>query len=159
MSNKLAPTSTQYYAALPPATDAAGRTSGYFSLKHARKAYFVVHIRQANSATVALSFEQATAVAGTGTKGLDNNKRIWASLDAPGVELTERTAAAGFTTDAALEDKVVVVEIDPADLDVAGGFDCVAITTGASNVANITSAMLLIDTQYAQAAPPAATAN
>lgn len=160
MSNKLAPTSTVYYTALAPATDAAGRTSAYFSLKHARKAYFIVSIKQGNSATVAVSFEQATAVAGTGAKGLDNAKRIWASNDiAVTKDLAAVTAAAGYTTDAALKDKLAVIEIDPADLDVANGFDCVAITTGASNVANLTSATLVIETQYAQATPPTATAD
>lgn len=160
MSNKLAPTSTQYYVALAPATDAAGRTSGYFSLKNAIKAYFVASIKQGASNTVALSFEQATAVAGTATKGLDNAKRIWASND---VAVTKDpvavTAAAGYTTDAAVKDKLVIFEINPEDLDVAGGFDCVAITTGASSASNITSAMLVIETQYQQATPLTATAD
>lgn len=160
MSNKLAPTSTLRYVALAPATDAAGRTSGYYSLKHATKAYAVVAIKQGNAATVAISFEQATAVAGTSTKGFDAAKRIWASND---VDVTKDpvavTAAAGYTTDAALKDKLVIFEIDPADLDVANGFDCIAITTGASNVANITAAVLEIETSYPQATALTATAN
>ena len=160
MSNKLAPTSTQYYAALPPAADAAGRTSGYYSLKNANKAYAVVAIKQGNAATVELSFEQAKTVAGGSTKGFDAVKRIWASNDiAVTKDVAAVTAAAGYTTDAALKDKLVVVELDPADLDFANGFDCVAITTGASNAANITTATLVIETAYAQAAPPTATAD
>lgn len=160
MSNKLAPTSTQYYVALAPAADAAGRTSAYFSLKHANKAYAIVSIKQGNAATVEVSFEQATAVAGTSTKGFDTAKRIWASNDiAVTKDVAAVTAAAGYTTDAALKDKLVVIEIDPADLDIANSFDCVAITTGASNAANITAATLVIETAYPQAAPLTATAN
>lgn len=159
MSNRLAPEATSYYVALAPAADAAGRTSGYFSLKHAAKAYFVVSIKQGNAATVALSFEQATAVAGTGTKGLDNAKRIWASADVASAQPTAIAAAAGYTTSAALADKLAIIEIDPTGLDVANGFDCVAITTGASNVANITSAVLVVENKYAEDAPPTATAN
>lgn len=160
MSNKLAPTSTQYYVALTPAADAAGRTSAYFSLKNASKAYAVVSIKQGNAATVEVSFEQATAVAGTSTKGFDVAKKIWASNDvAVTKDVAAVTAAAGYTTDAALKDKLVVVELNPADLDIANGFDCVAVTTGASNASNITSAVLVVETKYAQAAPPTATAN
>ena len=43
---------------LAPATDAAGRTSGYLSLKNAHKAYVVAHITQGNAATIALQIEQ-----------------------------------------------------------------------------------------------------
>lgn len=53
------------------------------------------------------------------------------------------TAAATFTTSAAVTAKRVEFLIDPAALDVAGGFDCIRLTTGASNAANITSAFIV----------------
>jgi hypothetical protein len=40
---------------------------------------------------------------------------------------------------------MVVFEIDPASLDVANGFDCVYLSTGASNAANITAALRVPD--------------
>ena len=139
--------------ALAPATDAAGRTSLYVSLKNAHKAYLVVHITQGNAATILLSILQATAIAGTGSKVLANAVPIWANLDTVAAEaLVRATDAVNYTTDAGVKNKIVVFEIDPAKLDVAGGFDCVAVSTGASNVANITQAMWIIGpTRYNEA--------
>jgi hypothetical protein len=133
---------------LEPAADAGGRTSAYQSLKGAVKAWIVVYMNQANAATVLLSPLQATAVAGTGTKAI-SAARIWTKLDEAAVTYTKQTEAATYTTDAATKKKVVIFEIDCAKcLDIAGGFDCIAISTGASNAANITSALLFIQPEY-----------
>ena len=133
-----------------PAADAAGRTSAYISLKNAAKAYIVVYLDQGNAATVLLSPLQATAVAGTGSKVLANAIRVWSDLDcAASNALVRRTDAVNYTTDAGVKKKIVVFEIDRTKLDVAGGFDCVAVSTGASNAANITSAFALIVPQHA----------
>lgn len=160
MSNRLTQENVLRYVALKPATDAAGRTSLYFSLKHAKRARFIVSIVQGHATPPALSLEQATNVSGAGTKGCDTNHQIWASND---ISVTKdpvrQTDAAGFTPDAALKDKLVIIEIDPMELDVAGRFDCIALTTGASNVANLTSAILEIETKYPQASPLTATAD
>jgi hypothetical protein len=40
-----------------------------------------------------------------------------------------------------VKEKLVVIEIDPATLDQANGFDCVKVATGASNAANITTVL------------------
>ena len=48
-----------------------------------------------------------------------------------------------------LDDPMLALQIvDPATLDLAGGFDCLRITTGASNVANITSARIITFPTY-----------
>jgi hypothetical protein len=144
--------------ALAPATDAAGRTSLYISLKNYHKAYLVVHITQGNAATILLTPLQATAIAGTGSKVLANAVPIWANLDTVAAEaLVKATDAVNYTTDAGVKNKIVVFEIDPAKLDVAGGFDCVAVSTGASNVANITQAMwFLVPARYPESTAIAA---
>lgn len=141
---------------LSPATDAAGRTSSvYPSLKNAIRAWIVCYITQGNAATVALAPKQATAVAGTGTKVLANTVPIWANEDAAAASpLTRQTDAVNFTTSAAVKHKVVVFMIDPAKLDINNGFDCIGLTTGASNAANITSAMLFVESKYKQPTPP-----
>ena len=132
------------YSLLPPATDAAGRTSAYHSLKGAVRAWIVVYMDQANAATVLLSPLQASAVAGTGSKAIAA-ARIWTKLDEALTSFTAQTEAATFTTDAALKKKIVIFELDPTKvLDTANNFDCIAVSTGASNAANITSAQLLI---------------
>lgn len=149
---------------LPPAADAAGRTSSYVSLRNAIRAWVVVTVNQGNAATVALTPKQATDSSGTGAKaigGADTTAPIWLVNDtstATGSDaLVAQTAAASFTTDATTKCKQVVFELNPAAImDLANGFDHVAITTGASNAANITAAQLFILGSYhGQSAPSA----
>lgn len=128
-----------------PATDAAGRTAAYVSLKNAHKAFIVVQLTQGNAATVALTPFQAKNVAALSEKVLANVVAIYANLDtATSDTLVRATDAVNYTTDAALKNKMVVFEIDPASLDVNNGFDCITIKTGASNAANITSVLYLL---------------
>lgn len=143
---------------LKPAADAAGRTSTRFSMKHAGLATIVVHIDQGNAATIALSIFQSQDVAGTGRKALANAVPIWANLDVAAAEaFTRQTDGVSFTTDAAVKQKQVVFVVDPVLLDVANGFDCVDLVTGASNAANLTEAQAFLSgLRYAQDTPPAA---
>lgn len=149
------PENNQWALALAPATDAAGRTSSYFSLKDVKgKAYVRVDITQGNAATVAITLQQATTVAGGSAKALSATTRVWATEDAgtAATVLPARVAdaASTYTTGAALANKSVIIEVDPSTLDVNNGFDCIAVTTGASNVANLTTAQILIPTKYGQ---------
>jgi hypothetical protein len=133
---------------LKPATDAAGRTGDYVSLKGAARAYVKVHLDQGNAATVAISLVQATSAAGAGSKAITALMPIQSSLDlsaASGDVLTARAAAATYTTDAAVKPKLVIIEIDPLfALDVANGFVYIAAVTGASNLANVTEAEVIL---------------
>jgi hypothetical protein len=142
--------------ALNPATDAAGRNGDWVNLKNAHKAYIIAHIAQGNAATVALSIQKAQDIAGTGATNITANVRIWAALDAATTDvLVEQAQALNFTTDAALKNKVVVFEIDPASLGEA--FPVIRVVTGASNVANLTQAVyVLTPTRYSAATLPSA---
>jgi hypothetical protein len=144
--------------ALAPAADAAGRAGDYVSLKNGSRLFIVVHITQGNAATVALTVFQASAVAGTGEKAITNTVPIWSNLDtATSDALVRRTDAVSYMTDAAVKNKVVVFQIDAASLDVANGFDCVCVKTGASNAANITqAAYYLVGERYQQVTVPSA---
>ena len=62
--------------------------------------------------------------------------------------------AVNFTTDATVKEKMVAFQIELASLDIAGGFDCITVATGASNVANLTSAFAALETRYSQVTPP-----
>lgn len=130
---------------LEPAADAAGRSSAAAaSLKHAHKAYVIFIINQGNAATVACSVNQCSAVAKTGSKAIPAGP-IWTNQDELAASgLTRQTDAASFTTSAALKVKRVIFEIDPSKLDVANGFDCLSVTTGASHAANITAAEIIL---------------
>ena len=149
---------TKWVEAIAPATDAAGRTSTKISLKNCAKVFLLVHVTQGNAATVAITPMQAQDVAGTGAKVLANAIPVWSNLDTAATDtLVRRTDAVNYTTDAAVKNKMVVFEIDPAMLDVANGFDCIYFTTGASNVANITQGtMLMTGLRYEQTTPPTA---
>jgi len=140
---------------LNPATDAAGRTSTYVSLKTMLKAWIIAKVAQGNAATVLFSPLQAKDTSGTSSKAIAAVP-IWANQDTSGADgNTAQTAAATFTTSAALKNKRVIFEIQPETaLDVANGFNHIGISTGASNAANITTADIFYLPAYAQASPP-----
>lgn len=147
---------------LAPAADAAGRSGAWVSLKGAHKAYVIFHTTQGNAATIALTFQQASDVSGTGAKALTGNMSIWANQDtATSDTLVAQTAAKTFTTSAAVKNKMVVFEIIPQTvLDVNNGFDCIQIITGSSNAANITFAgYVLTPLGYQQETPVSAVAD
>jgi hypothetical protein len=139
-----------------PATDAAGRTSAYISLKHVRRCTIQFHVAQGAANTILLTLLQATNVAAAGSKAITNNVPIWRNLDCAASDtLVRDTDAKTYTTDAGVKHKIVEFQIDPAlCMDVAGSFDCIAISTGASNAANLTEAIAICEMDYEQATPP-----
>lgn len=157
----LHPEIAPFVSLLVPAADAAGRTSSYRSLKNALRAWIYCYIDQGNAATILLSVLQATDVAGAGSKVLTNVTKIWSNEDlAAAQDITKQTDAKNLTTDANLKNKLVIFEVDPAVcMDVAGNFDAIAVSTGASNVANITSAFLVYDPKYPGANTPSTYAD
>jgi hypothetical protein len=137
---------------MAPAADAAGRSSDAISLKNFNLAIIEVSVNQGNAATVALTLQQCTAVDGTGAKALTVNVPIYVSQDVGGASgdvLTRQADGVAFTTSAALTRKTVRFVVDPATLDLANGFDCLRVNTGASNVANITAAKAILTAKYA----------
>ena len=140
---------------LAPATDAAGRSSAALNTKLGHKILIIVTIDQGNAATVTLTPEQCSDTSGTGNKAIPATK-IWANQDALASSvLTAQTDAATFTTSATLKKKMVIFEIRPESLDIAGGFQFLRITTGASNAANLTYAhAVLVPGRYAGVTVP-----
>lgn len=132
------------YDGFSPAADAGGRTSAWVNLVNAAKAYIVAFINQGNAATILLSPLQATSAAGAGSKAV-SSARIWANQDGTTAPLVRQTDAATFTTSAAVKDKIIVFEINPTEhLDQPNSFTYVAMSTGASNAANITSCLVFL---------------
>lgn len=128
----------------------AAITGDYVSLKNAGHVTVLVHIAQGHADPVAITIEQATAVAGTGSKPITNAVPIYLVADAATSDSwVAQTAAVAYTTSAALKHKLVAFEIDASSLDVAGGFDCITVKTAASNALNVTSALyVLSDLRY-----------
>ena len=145
----------------PNATDAAGRSSDIISMKNVGKATLIVTLTQGNAATVALTLMQAQDVAGTGAKALANTVPIWSNLSTAASDtLVRRTDGVAYTTDAGVANKTVVFEVDATQLDVNNGFDCLYLTTGASNVGNLTGGIALLHgLRFQQATPPTAIAD
>lgn len=140
---------------LAPAADAAGRTSAYRSLRNAEKAWIVARVNQGNAATVALNPLQSKDIAGTGAKAIAASPINLNNNDSLSDAYVAQAAAVLFTTDATVQSKIVIFEIMPeAALDLANGFNHIAIQTGASNAANITEAHLVTWNKYQQSVPP-----
>jgi hypothetical protein len=140
---------------LQPAADAGGRTGAYINVKNTKMIWAAFHINQGNAATVACDVLQATSLAGAGAVALSVNAPIWANLDTAASDALVRAAdAKTYTTDAGVKRKIVIFQIDPAALNLAGGFAYIACRTGASNAANITEAEFFCDMTYEGALPP-----
>lgn len=143
---------------LNAATDAAGRTgAAYASLANCSgKAWIVAKLAQGNAAQVTFSVVQAKDKSGTGSKAINASAGIWLNADTSlGDALVAQAAAASLQLSAALKNKIVIFEIIPErDMDIAGGFNHIQITTSASNAGNITSADVHIYGAYQQATPP-----
>jgi hypothetical protein len=140
---------------LPPATDAAGRTGPYKSLRNvAGKVALVCRVNQGNAAQVTFTPLQAQDSSGTGSKVISAVPVFYNADTTASDTLVAQTAAANFQTDATLKDKFVVFEFDPAELDMANNFNHIAIQTSASNVANITEAFMEALGRYQGATPP-----
>jgi hypothetical protein len=97
---------------MAPATDAAGRTSDWISLKHVNRAWAVFHITQGHASTIALSLLQAVNVSGGSSKA-GPALPIHSNLDTAASDaLVARTPAASYTTDAGVKNKIVIFDGD-----------------------------------------------
>jgi len=130
----------------PPVTTNGGVTTDYISLKNAHSVVAVFVFTQAVSHTTGIDPVQATTVAGGSVKAITNTVPIWANTDISATSvLTAQTAAITFNLAAGATDQIVVMEIDPAGLDVANSFDCLAFTIDDSSQAtNLVSAVAYV---------------
>ena len=142
-------------------TTNGGVTGQYASLKNAHKATLVLSFTQAVAHATVVTIRQATAVAGTDVKDITVNVPIWANeATATNDTLVVKTAAKTYTLGNTIAKKQVVVEIDPATLDVAGGFDVAGFTlSNSAQATNFVSGVWILETRYAQATPPTAVAD
>jgi len=110
---------------------AAGATSLPISLKNCSgKLYVVCNIYPQTGAAVALVPQTDALVAFGSAAALARAVRIWANEDAGNTDLlVEQTAAVNFTTTADVNPKLVIFEIDPADM--TAGEDCFRISVTA----------------------------
>ena len=145
-------------ASLGPVTTNGGVTCDYVSLKNVHKAWIIATFTQAVAHATGIDPMQATAVAGTGVVALTNNTAIWANeAIATSDTLVGQTAAKTYNLANDIARKMVVFEIDPSALNIAGGFDVLGCTVDDSSQAtNFVDIIYVLQTRYPQATPPAA---
>jgi hypothetical protein len=143
---------------LAPQTTNGALTSQVISLKNASKAWLVLEFNQAVGHATTPTLNQATSIA-AGTNKAGPAVSIWANEDTVATDTLVKQAAeaALFAVAATVKKKQVVFEIDPARLDVNGGYDCVYLTIATSGQAtNFVSGTAYLLNAYEQATPPSA---
>lgn len=134
---------------LAPQVGAAGAVTGdYISLKNAHKAWLVIHYTQGDATDITWHVNRATAVAPTGAVALANVVPIYSNLDcATSNTLVKRTSAINYASGAGQATKIIVFEIDPADL--GSTYDVVA-AASTTNIAatSAVSMMYYIQPRY-----------
>jgi len=145
---------TKVVTAINPSAGAAV-TGDYVSLKNAHKCWIVIQSSGGNATAATFGVNEATAVAPTVAVAITALMPNWINNSTAVTDtLVKGADAATVTTDGLATPKLVVIEVDPALL--SAGFDCIAVTEGASNAGNITSAIYVIAERYQQATPPSA---
>lgn len=134
--------------------------SQYVDTRHAQMVTISIHASQADATVLAFTIEQATSFTGTSSKVITVACPIWSNLDTSiaGSQdlLVRRTAAVNYSTDAAIKNKHIVIQLDPGTLDTANGFRWIVLKCGAGAATSYVAAEFLLDTRYKQATPPAA---
>jgi hypothetical protein len=107
-------------------TDAV-RAFDYVSMKNWSHATCVIQLGVTGAAS-AVTFSQATDVAGTSAKSLGFSK-AWRNTTATGASdtLTEFAVSSDTFSTATGDGLMYVIEFDAEDLDVDGGFDCLTV--------------------------------
>lgn len=133
----------------------AAATKKYVSLKDYSHLTAIIITGAWAAGAAAVTLVQATAVAGTGEKALALAK-YWHDEATSGT-LVETTASSD-TFDLDTANKLYVVEIDAAQLDVSNGFDCcaVAVASPGANADLYGIAYILSGARYRGATPPSA---
>lgn len=130
-------------------------TSDTVSLKNCQMCWIVVKIDPAAGTGCLITPQRATAVLPTGSAVLANVVPIWVNLDTSTSDTLVRvTDALNYTFAANATPKMVVFEIDPANL--GGVYDCVNVLTGILPITDSVCVTFFLETRYPQATPPAA---
>lgn len=131
----------------------------YVCLKNYQRMTVIIDVL--NGATVtgsAITLKQAQAVANTGEKALAFDT-VYANLNTAATDTLVETAVVSNTFTTLNTNSLglqYVIEIDPATLDVANGFDCVRVGAGNSTNAVLSVVYILWPAKYGKATPPSA---
>lgn len=143
---------------LAPITPSSS-TPDYVSMKHYERLTAIVIVDNGTTVTGSdITLKQATAVAGTSEKALSFSY-VWANTDTGAGDALTKTAVTSntFTTDETnAKNLIYVIEVDSADLDTEGGFDCVRVGTGNGTNMVLSVVYILWPARYQKGTPPSA---
>ena len=155
MQQQLMETVKAVWANEPKNYTGAAATKKWVSLKNYTNLTIVIITGAWAAGTAAVTVEQATAVAGTGNKAVPFTD-YWDDEALSGALVKKAAVSNTFNLTTAL--KMYVIEIDARMLDIAGGFDCVALTVASpgANADFYGAAYILHGSRYQGAAQPSA---
>jgi hypothetical protein len=156
MINKLSVAEQKFLWAVEPKNyTGAACTAKYVSMKNYTKLTILIQTGAWAGGTAAVTLSQATAVAGTSAKALSFAKQF--NDETTSGTLAE-VAVASDTFTIGTANKLYVIEVDVASLDVANSFDCVsiAIATPGANADFYGVQYVLSGARYQQSTPPSA---
>lgn len=146
----------------PVLLNTAGITGDTVSLKNYNHLTVIVSLAPASGTdTAAITLRQNTNVGNSpaNEKALAFSS-VWRNGATGTSDALVKTAvtADSVTTSAAAANEMYVIEIDAADLDEAGGFDCVRVNVTDPGAVSTPASVLYIlsEPRYAQATPPSA---
>jgi hypothetical protein len=144
-------------AAEPKSYSGAALADKYVSMKNSKHITILIQTGAWAAGTAAVSLKQATKVDGAGGKPL-GFVRMWAQ-QADGTWL--ETAVAANTFNLAAANKAFVIEVDSAELDVNGGFDCItlAVASPGANADFYAASYLMTCSRYMQSPMPTPVAD
>lgn len=131
----------------------------YVSLKGYHKLAVIINVKNGSTVTGnAITLKQASAVANTGEKALAFSV-VQVNADVANGDTFTETAVVSNTFTPPTTNSLqmqYVIDVDPNDLDVANGFDCVrlGVADGANTV--VSAVYVLWPAKYPSAAPPSA---
>lgn len=145
------------WAAEPKNYTGAAMAAKWVSLKNYQWMTIIIQTGAWAAGTVAVTLAQATAVAGTGTKALAFGIPFqW--NDVTTSDTLVKTAVVSDTFTIGTANKIFVIEVNPASLDINNGFDCVtlAVASPGANADFYGVQYILGGSRYAADTPPSA---
>ncbi len=139
---------------VPIDANGAGLTGDYYSLKNYNHITFVIQQGAWAGGHAAVTFKQASDVAGTGEKALTVTPAFqWQRVALTGTTWTKTAITAGTFNLGTTANTTTVVEVSAACLDLANGFDCIrlALATVGANADLICIMAFLSQARFPQA--------
>lgn len=134
--------------------DTAGITSDYVSMKGYSRCLILLQVAAWPADTAAVTLLQATAVAGTAAKALSMT-RVWNKTGLVDAAWAETTVTSDtFDIASNVDNELYAILVEASDLDVANGFDCIAVSVADPGTATsmVGGTFLLFEPRYAGAA-------